>query len=516
MVSNDGFSTDPIISHSNYLKMKHFLSSLVAMALWAPLAHAQARIATDLTNIAASANGGRVLSVTSTLDNDATYAGKNLIDGEVFDGARQSGSKGWASDKFDPINMDTVTLGFAGNEVRKIGKIVLNPTAAVTPERWAKDVEVQISSETAEGPYTAVAQLTLKRSPEPQSFNLLPVDARFVRLVFRSNWGSDRAVALGEVEIYEAIDTSDPMGQLIVNLEGAVLDLKRYRQTQIESSNAGGTVVAPVKAKKPLSAATVQMVQMVGGGDLGRFPVSRTNIALGKNGGKIVAYSSVFGNDPNYGPDKLIDGDNFRQADGQGSAGWASEGFQPGKQFVTIGFAGDRTRLVGKVVLNPVSNQPDLRWARRVDVQATSGNAIEGPYRSVATINLRSEPINQEFIFRPVEAKYLRFVFLANGPGVVLPGTDPAVNSDRAVSLGEIEVYEAVSTGDQLDTLISRFSQVLADLKTLRRSQNAAVAPAAAEVAPATLRVVPKMTKPTPVKVKRERRRAMAELAQLP
>jgi hypothetical protein len=506
------------------MKQHLFLAFTLAALATAPAlkpAAAQPRIiATDLTNIAAAANGGRVLGATSTIDNDKDFTARNLIDGQAYDPEHDTGSKGWASDKFDPINMDYVTIGFKDNVIHKLGRIVLNPSAAVAPERWAKDVEVQVSTETAEGPYSAVAQLTLRRVPQPQSFPILPVDARFVRLVFRSNWGSDRAVALGEVEMYEAIDTSDPLGALIVRLETAVTELTNYRDTQIDASNAGGTVVTPTATKsRSLSPATVQMVQVMGGDSAMRFPVSRVNIASAKNGGKIMGYSSVFDNDPSYGPDKLIDGDNFKMGDGTGSNGWASQGFEPGKQFVTIGFKEDRIKLIGKITLNPASNQSDLRWARRVDVQVTSGSFKDGPWKTVAAINLKSEPVNQDFIIRPVEAKYVRFVFMANGPGISLPNADPNVNSDRAVSLGEIEIYEAVSSGDQLGALIGRFNQILVDLKTLRKQQLGNHDAADAEVAPATLRTKPS-TKPqvkaTPTKTTRptDRRRSKAEIAE--
>jgi hypothetical protein len=372
--------------------------------------------------------------------------------------------------------MDMVTLGFAGNELRTLGKIVLNPTVDLTPERWAKDIEVQVSTESAEGPYTAIAQLTLKRDAAPQEFQLLPVPARFVRLMFRSNWGSDRAVGLGEVEIYEAIDGSDPMGGVINRLESAVNDLKRYRQVQSEGGTAGAAA-APAAAPQPASTrgrtpgARVQRTQLVEGEATKAFPSANLNIAAAKNGGKIMAYSTTFNNDAKYGPDKLIDSQNYSPADDKGSFGWASQGFEPGKEYVTLGFAEDRVKLIGKITINPVSNQSDLRWARRIDVQATSGSFKDGPWKTVTTINLRPEATNQDFVIRPVEAKYLRFILQANGPGVVLPNADPNVNSDRAVSLGEIEVYEAVAGNDQLESLASRFNQVLIDLKTLRSRQ---------------------------------------------
>ncbi len=430
-------------------------------------ASAQAR-STDTLDIAARANGGRVIASTSTLDSDKAYSADNLIDGTVWSGPN-SKTRGWASDKFDPITHDSVILGFAGNRVVNIGKIVLNPSTDLPRERWAKDVEVQTSTDTAEGPWTPVAQISLKQSASAQEFPILPTPARFVRLVFRSNYGSDRAVALGEVSLYEAIDTSDPVGGLITRLEGAIGDLRRYREVQLESGNGGGQTVST----GALSPATVQLVQLIDGGE-GRVPVGKTNIALTRNGGKIVAYSSIFDNDASFGPDKLIDGDNFNATTGKGSNGWASQGFAPNREYVTLGFAQDRTHLIGKIVLNAVSNQSDLRWARRVQVQATTGSFKDGPWKDVAALNIKGKSflersVNQEFLVRPVEAKYLRFIFSANGPGIVLPNADPNINSDRSVSLGEIEVYEATTNNDQLGSLISRFSSVLSDLKTLRR-----------------------------------------------
>ena len=306
---------------------------------------------TDSTNIAAASNGGRVLNASSTLDNDPKFSADNLIDGKVYSAADKS-SFGWASNRFDPINLDTVTFGFEGNTLRHIGKIVINPSAAVAPERWAKDIEVQVSTTSAEGPYTPVAQITLKREAVPQSFTILPAEARYVRLAFRTNWGSDRAVALGEVAMYEAIDKNDAIGQLIARLESAVTDLKRFRDTQLEVSEATLTrtaastraplgdaeireTAAPTK-NEPLNNATLQTVQAMGETVATATAAStRGDIAAASNGGQIVDVTSVFNNDPTYGPDKLIDGLNFNLKAGTGSSGWASNSFTPGREWVT-------------------------------------------------------------------------------------------------------------------------------------------------------------------------------------
>ena len=466
-----------------------FLSPLALLLAIQGAAQAQERAATDLTNIAAAANGGRVLDSTSTLDDNAAYSAKNLIDGQVYNSTRRDGSRGWASNKFDPITQDTVTFGFAGNRLYRIGRLVLNPTTDLTPERWAKDVEVQVSTESAEGPYSPVAQITLRQIAQPQSFDLLPVQARFVRLAFRSNFGSDRATGLGEVEIYESIDNSDAMGSVISRLENTISELRRY---QNEVANAPS---APTTTARNSRAPQIRRVQLGGAA----APVTgRVNIALAKNGGRIAAFSSFYTQDAKYGPEKLIDGQVWSELDGKGSFGWASEGFAPNREYITLGFGG-ANRLIGRVVLNPASNQSDLRWARRIEMQATSGDAKNGPWKTVSILNLKTQATNQEFSIRPTEAKFLRFIFQANGPGVILPDSDPNINSDRAVSLGEIEVYEAPSGDDQLSALIGRFNNVLVDLKTIRRR---GLDGTNGEVAPVNLknrkpaRAIPASTKP--------------------
>lgn len=531
-------------------------AAILGGALWAVPAWAAPASTpvypTGLTNIASAASGGRVLDATSTMSNSPDFKASNLIDGQAYNSANKTGTAGWASNKFDPVNMDSVTLAFADNALKRIGKIVLNPASAVTPERWAKDVEVQVSTEAADGPYRPIAQLTLRRSPERQEFLVLPASARFVRLRFRSNWGSDQAVALGEVEIYEAVDQTDPTGQLIARLESAINALKTYQETQATLGDAtgartvstrdstakaafknakqsgkaapSGKIVkvstnsdvdaalsllpnAPSNAKSrvanrpaprpmatPAKSNGLRLVQDNGNASAtttatatattpaasGAPRVAAGNIAASANGGKIMDVSSIFSNDPLFGPQTLIDSQNYSFRDDKGSYGWASEGFAPGQQFVTIGFRDDRAHLIGKIVLNPVSNQASLRWASRVDVQVTNGSAKSGPWRTVSTLNIRQEAANQDFAIRPVEAKYVRFVFTANGPGNPLTNADPNVSSDRAVSLGEIEIYEPNTGSGDLEAIVGRLTNVLNDLKRIHEQNKATATTAAA------------------------------------
>jgi hypothetical protein len=290
--------------------------AFLASAVFSGATQAQTRVyPTDLTNIAAASNGGKIVSSTSTFEDSADWNAGNLIDGKVFDMQSNSGSLGWSSNKFDPINTDSVTISFANDEIKNIGKIVLNPAAAVPPERWAKDVEVQVSREDANGPYRTAAFLTLRREAKPQTFVILPTPAKFVRFVFRSNQGSDRAVALGEIELYEAIPNTDPLGQLIESMTLAVTELKQYRELEVQRRN-GGTFAAGESTLQNVfsgpnapSQATIQLVQMAIRENAPSFPVSDVNIAAAKNGGKIMNYSSLFSNDPKFAAKNLIDGE---------------------------------------------------------------------------------------------------------------------------------------------------------------------------------------------------------------
>ena len=257
---------------------------------------------TDLTNIAAAANGGRVLSSTSTFEDNADWSANNLIDGKVFDSKANNGSVGWSSNKYDPVTMDSVTLGFGEGEIKRIGKIVLNPTSAVPPERWAKDVEIQVSKESPDGPFRSAGIVTLRREAKAQTFLIFPFEAKYVRLLFRSNQGSDRAVALGEVELYEAIALNDPIGRLIANMEQAIGELKQYQKLEVARGNGSVTADELQKAKNTsgtVSEATIQLVQMMVADEKATYPLSKVNIAAAKNGGEIADFSSVFNSELN-------------------------------------------------------------------------------------------------------------------------------------------------------------------------------------------------------------------------
>jgi len=186
-------------------------------------------------NIALFKNGGRIVSYTSQLD-DHYWKASNLIDGVVFERTDPNTTNGWASRVFsagaDNFPQDIV-IGFEGDKPHFIGQVVINPTTPDTAwlGRWAREIELFVSTESPDNPthYKYVGTCKLVNKPEPQVFNFSPVEAKYLKLRIRSNWGSDRYVSLGEVEVYEAIPSTGELDQLIARLEQLLRDLKRYR-----------------------------------------------------------------------------------------------------------------------------------------------------------------------------------------------------------------------------------------------------------------------------------------------
>jgi hypothetical protein len=198
------------------------------------------------------------------------------------------------------------------------------------------------------------------------------------------------------------------------------------------------------------------------------FVVGSTNIAAAANGGHIVSHSSQV-KDENGQPikqwaiDNLIDGKHVRGSDRpRDSYGWSSANApsDASPEWFIIAFNDERTRLVTRVSFDPVTEDPPLlgRWARDFKIYV-SNTTPDGPWAMVKSGRLLNKPIKQSFDFPPVECRYLKVVITSNWM------------SDQYVELGEVEVYEAIATGDTLDQLIIRLESLLNDLKRYRDSQ---------------------------------------------
>ncbi len=176
-----------------------------------------------VVNIAAAANGGKVIFVTSQLDEH--WKAEYLIDGVV------NKTNGWASSK--AVFPQDIVIALKGDQPKLINKLVIDPTTpdSPLPGRWINEFELFVSDKYPTDRWKFVMHGAVRNEPRPQAFYFTPVEARFVLIRVLSNHGSDRYVSMGEIEIYEAIPAIGILDQLIARLEQLLRELKQYRDT---------------------------------------------------------------------------------------------------------------------------------------------------------------------------------------------------------------------------------------------------------------------------------------------
>lgn len=230
----------------------------VGMLFLAAVCWAAPKTVSGAVNLVAAENGGRVVAVSSEAKDQngqvlGPWAARNLIDGKYVVGTFvPPDSYGWSSQV--PPTADApqwITFAFKNDETRLINRIVIDPTTDDPPiiGRWVRDVELQVSTTTPDGPFKAVGRFIVVNRAIKQTFEFPPVEARYVRLVVLSNHGSDKCVEMGEFEVYEAIVGGDELDQLIIRLENLLQDLKRYRDGMLYQQRR--EVIEAVTEKKP-------------------------------------------------------------------------------------------------------------------------------------------------------------------------------------------------------------------------------------------------------------------------
>ena len=211
---------------------------ITLLAVGCATATAQTKAVSGAVNLVAAANGGRIVAVSSeALDKNGKvipqWSARNLIDGKyVVGNFVPPDSYGWSSNAAPtPDHPEWIIFAFKNDETRLINRIVIDPTTDDPPiiGRWVRDVELQVSTTTPNGPYKTIGRFIVVNRPIKQTFEFPPVEAKYVRLVIHSNHGSDKCVEMGEFEVYEAIIAGDELDQLIIRLENLLQDLKRYR-----------------------------------------------------------------------------------------------------------------------------------------------------------------------------------------------------------------------------------------------------------------------------------------------
>lgn len=234
----------------------------VLLALTAHGGFAASGIVAGTTDIAAAANGGRVVAVSSQAK-DANghilehWQAANAIDSLYVVGSHTPAkSYGWSTNT--PPSQEAphwIILAFGPEGKEKtylISRLVIDPTTDDPPYigRWVKSIEIQVSSTEKDGPYKTVGRYLVVNKPIKQAFDFPPVECRFLRVILRENHGSDKCVELGEIEVYEAIVGQDQLERLIIQLENLLQDLKRYRDARLHQAQKA-TLEAVTRKEAP-------------------------------------------------------------------------------------------------------------------------------------------------------------------------------------------------------------------------------------------------------------------------
>jgi hypothetical protein len=174
------------------------------------------------------------------------------------------------------------------------------------------------------------------------------------------------------------------------------------------------------------------------------------NLVSASNGGKVVFATSQL--DEHWSASNLIDGVVNK------TNGWASSK-ATFPQDIVFAFKDEKPKLINKIVIDPTTPDGPLpgRWIKEFELFVSDKFPAER-WKFVMHGSVRNEPRPQAFYFTPVEARYVLLRVLSNH------------GSDRFVSIGEVEIYEAIPAIGILDQLIARLEQLLRDLKQYRET----------------------------------------------
>ncbi len=226
--------------------LRNFLSvalCVAVMAVGAHTAYAADRAVAGSTNIAAAANGGRIIAVSDQAKDEngeimTNWMATNAIDGLYVVGNHvPPNSYGWSTNTPPEAGRPHwIILAFGAKaKTHLISRVIIDPTTAdpVYIGRWVKNIEIQVSSTEPEGPYKSVGRYLVVKKPIKQVFDFPPVECRYLKLLIHDNHNSDKCVELGELEVYDAIIGHNQLDALILRLENLLQDLKRYRDAQV-------------------------------------------------------------------------------------------------------------------------------------------------------------------------------------------------------------------------------------------------------------------------------------------
>jgi Mg-chelatase subunit ChlD/surface antigen len=198
-------------------------------------------------NIALEALGGRIENFTSEREAEE-WSVRYLIDGLPIVQSRKSNRCqrcGWSS--ADNVLPQSFVFSFHEGREAQVEAVVIDPRAGDSRKDVAlipKHVEVWASSTGPSDGFARIAEARLQRRAEAQVIRFPPTPARFIRVVFASNYGGAKTQA-GEIEIIETAEAADSIvGDRPRNLASPTLGgaLVRYSSQRDERVGAHAVI----------------------------------------------------------------------------------------------------------------------------------------------------------------------------------------------------------------------------------------------------------------------------------
>jgi len=182
---------------------------------------APATRAPEYVNVAAAARGARIEKYTSQYD-DSTWAVVNLL--------AEDGDKQWAGK-----SAGSQEVIIALPEVTPITDVAISNYSKESPNTWAKEVEVEVSSTFAYKGFTPVGKMTMPAIGDLHTISLpAPVPAKYVRVFFRSNHGGAYMEA-ARVRVYRTdAAPAKALGQQLAETGRAVVREIRFATNSAE------------------------------------------------------------------------------------------------------------------------------------------------------------------------------------------------------------------------------------------------------------------------------------------
>jgi hypothetical protein len=209
-------------------------------------------------------------------------------------------------------------------------------------------------------------------------------------------------------------------------LHGAVVVSNRYGSVTVKNNQ--GALVVPGQAPQP-----AYPVDATTATDWTRgmpAPNIGENIALDANGGYVAGYSSQ-----HESAHQGASWDAPLVIDGQLSTGWETARGKARDQWIKIGFRGNRTFRIAKVLIDPAATQGDPATAdlKNFEIRTSTGGLTDASFTTVLRGTCRQGNYLQSFTLpKPVRARYVELYALDNH------------GNQRRIAVAELEV---VATG---------------------------------------------------------------------